>query len=71
MLYQLFTYLHENLGFPRLGVYVSFRVAMGFLTAFTLCLVVAPRFIRWQRERGFGESHNKLGPERRELVPEG
>lgn len=71
MLYQLFQYLNENLGFPRLGVYVSFRVAMGFLTAFALCLVVAPRFIRWQREHGLGESHDKLGSKRRKLIPAG
>ncbi|MEZ5988094.1 MAG: phospho-N-acetylmuramoyl-pentapeptide-transferase [Planctomycetota bacterium] len=71
MLYHLFSWLHETQGFPRLGLYVSFRIAAAFLSAFLLCLLLGPRFIAWQRRRRLGENLDKMGQERRALVPEG
>jgi len=70
MLYELFKFLHVEYDFPRLGLYVSFRIAAAFLFSFLACVLVGRKFIAWQQRRSMGESFDKMGAERRALVTE-
>ncbi len=70
MLYELFKFLHVEYDFPRLGLYVSFRIAAAFLFSFLACVLIGKRFIAWQQRRSMGESFDKMGEERRALVTE-
>ncbi len=64
MLYYLFTYL-EKLNVPGAGLFsfISFRAAMGFLTAVFVSIFYGKRIIRFLQKKQIGESVRDLGLE--------
>ncbi len=64
MLYYLFTYL-EKFNVPGAGLFsfISFRAAMGFLTAVFIAIFYGKRIIRFLQKKQIGESVRDLGLE--------
>jgi len=67
MLYYLFKLLQEETGL-RLGVYITFRIAAAFFTAWLIVVLFGRRFIAWLRAKELGESFAGLGDHRRAIV---
>ena len=64
MLYHLLVPLQEQLAVLNVFRYITFRTALAVLTAFLLCLCLAPWFIRQLKRRAIGQSIREVGPER-------
>src|SRR5688572_31912255 len=62
MLFHLFAWLREDVGFLNVFRYVSTRVALATLTALVITFALAPWFIRRARERQLGEVIRDDGP---------
>ena len=64
MLYYLFTYLNKfNVPGAGLFSFISFRAAMGFLTAVFIAIFYGKRIIRFLQKKQIGESVRDLGLE--------
>jgi len=63
MLFHLLYPLSERLAVFNVFRYLTFRTAMAVLTAFLLCLLVAPWFIRQLKRRSIGQSIREVGPD--------
>ena len=63
MLYQLFTYLREQLGLPGAGLFyfISFRVAAALIISLLISLVFGKRIIRFLQKKQIGETIRDLG----------
>jgi phospho-N-acetylmuramoyl-pentapeptide-transferase len=64
MLYHLLVPLHEHFAVFNVFRYITFRAAVGVLTAFLLCVLLAPGFIRQLKRRSVGQAIRDVGPER-------
>ncbi len=64
MLYHLLYPLHESLPAFNVFRYITLRTALAVVTAFLLCLLLTPGFIRLLRRRAIGQSIRDVGPER-------
>src|SRR5688572_5283369 len=62
MLFHLFAWLREDVGFLNVFRYVSTRVALATLTALVITFALAPWFIRRARARQLGEVIRDDGP---------
>ena len=63
MLYQLLYSLSEQISAFNIFRYITFRTFISFFTAFFVCLLWGPSFIRRMREYAFGQSIRDDGPQ--------
>ena len=63
MLFHLLYPLSERFAVFNVFRYLTFRTAIAVLTAFLLCLLLAPWFIRQLKRRSIGQSIRDVGPE--------
>ncbi len=63
MLYHLLYPLHESLPAFNVFRYITLRTALAVVSAFLLCLLLTPGFIRLLRRRAIGQSIREVGPE--------
>jgi phospho-N-acetylmuramoyl-pentapeptide-transferase len=63
MLYKFLVDLAESFSAFNVFRYITFRTFVAFFTAFFLCLIVGPRFIRSLVKRQLGQSIRSDGPE--------
>ena len=63
MLFHLLYPLSERFAVFNVFRYLTFRTAIAVLTAFLLCLLVAPWFIRQLKKRSVGQSIRDVGPQ--------
>ena len=63
MLFHLLYPLSDRLAVFNVFRYLTFRTAVAVLTAFLLCSLLAPWFIRQLRRRSVGQSIRDVGPE--------
>ena len=64
MLFHLLYPLSDRFAVFNVFRYLTFRTALAVLTAFLLCLLLAPWFIRQLKRRSVGQSIREVGPER-------
>ena len=64
MLFHLLYPLSERFAVFNVFRYLTFRTAFAVLTAFLLCLLLTPWFIRQLKRRSIGQSIREVGPER-------
>ena len=64
MLFHLLYPLSDRFAAFNVFRYLTFRTAMAVLTAFLLCVLLAPWFIRQLKRRSIGQSIREVGPER-------
>jgi phospho-N-acetylmuramoyl-pentapeptide-transferase len=64
MLFHLLYPLSERFAVFNVFRYLTFRTAIAVLTAFVLCLLLMPWFIRQLRRHSVGQSIREVGPER-------
>src|SRR5689334_8267810 len=62
MLFHLFAWLREDIGFFNVFRYVSTRIGLATLTSLVTTFALAPWFIRRARERQLGEVIRESGP---------
>ena len=63
MLFHLLYPLSERFAVFNVFRYLTFRTAVAVLTAFLICLLVGPWFIRQLKKRSIGQSIREVGPE--------
>ncbi len=63
MLFHLLYPLSERFAVFNVFRYLTFRTAIAVLTAFLLCLLLMPWFIRQLKRRSVGQSIREVGPE--------
>ena len=63
MLYHLLYPLHEAISAFNVFRYLTFRSMLAFFVALLLVLLLQPRFIRWVRNKQFGQPIRDDGPE--------
>lgn len=63
MFYHVFFPLTQEYSIFNVFRYVTFRTAYAALTALLICLVVAPRLIRFLQQRQIGQVIREEGPQ--------
>ncbi len=67
MLFHLLFPLSDRIAVLNVFRYITFRTAGAVLTAFLLCLLLAPWFIKQLQRRSIGQSIREVGPERHQV----
>ncbi len=62
MFYHLFYPLHTNISFFNIFKYITFRTIYGSLTAFLICILLGPIFIRKLKQLQIGQYVREEGP---------